>query len=263
MTSRIVFGLITLFWVIMNVLLWRSEIVGSAAGGSPVSLAVVLEKILTSPDPSTLEIRCQGQAAGFLHWYPDPGEELQTALSEDYVPQGMVSTERGLQVRLEGSVSPPALETHLRLDLELTLDAQRAWKTVSFRGGNRQAQVTVNIDQPEQRLDWRVQTGDYTLEHQVDLRETLDPQKLLGPVGKTLAPFLSTLPGDLTLADNLEWDARLDWMPFGSSRIRIYRVKIRWQDRYEATLLVNRAGELLRVDLPGGWRLYNEGLAAF
>ena len=141
MTGRVVFGLITVFWVIMNVLLWRIEFSGKGTGGSPVSSDVVLERLLTSPDPSTLEVSHQGRTMGFLHWYPDPGEEPQTVFSGDYVPQGMVQSARGLEVRLEGSVSPPSLGTGVRLDLAVNLSADRAWKSLNFHAGSRQVQI--------------------------------------------------------------------------------------------------------------------------
>jgi len=263
MMGRAVFVLITVFWVIMNVMLWRTEFSGAQTGGSPVSSAVVLEKLLTSPDPSTLEVRYQGRTMGYLHWYPDPGEEPQTVFAGDYVPQGMVQSARGLQVRLEGSVSPPSLGTGVRLDLELTLSTNRSWESLSIHAGTRQVQVSIRADGPAQQLEWRVTSQTLALENRVDLKDARDPRKLLGTFGKPLEPFLTAIPTDIELTEQLQWDARLDWMPFGNSKIRIYRLRTRWQDRYEATLLVNRAGEILRIDLPGGWRLFNEGLAGF
>jgi hypothetical protein len=263
MMGRAVFLLITVFWVVMNVLLWRIEFSGIGTGGSPVSSEVVLEKLLTSPDPSTLEVRHQGRTMGYLHWYPDPGEDPQTVFAGDYVPQGMVQSARGLQVRLEGSVSPPSLGTGVRLDLELTLSTNRSWEGMSLRAGTRQVQVNIQADGAAQELEWQVTTKTLALENRVSLKDARDPRKLLGIVGKPLEPFLTAFPTDLELSTPLRWDARLDWMPFGNSKIRIYRLRAHWQDRYEATLLVNRAGEILRIDLPGGWRLFNEGLAGF
>lgn len=259
--GRLIFVLIALFWVIMNALLWRLEFSGAGTGGTPVSAEVVLEKLLTSPDPSTLEVRYQGRTMGFLHWYPDPGEEPEEVFSGDYVPQGMVQSGRGLQLRLEGSVTPPALGSGVRIDVDLALSTNRAWQSLNFQAGNRQLQVSLRADAPGQTLEWRVTTGALKLENRVSLQEARDPRKLLGAVGEPLQPFLAAVPTDLQLSDPLQWDARLDWMPFGNSKIRVYRLRARWQDRYEATLLINRAGEILRIDLPGGWRLFNGSLA--
>lgn len=261
--SRLVFAGITVFWVIMNVLLWRAEFSASGAGGSPVSSEVVLEKLLTSPDPSTLELRYQGETVGYLHWYPDPGEELQEVFTGDYVPQGMVQSAHGLEVRLEGNVSPPGLGAGVRLDLELTLSTNRAWESLHFNASTRQVQVSVRAAQAQQQLEWQVQTQTFRLENRLDLKDARDARKLLGEVGRPLEPFLAAIPAELEFTAPLQWDARLDWMPFGNSKIRIYRLRARWQDRYEATLLINRAGEILQIDLPGGWRLFNEGLAAY
>ena len=65
MRSRFLFLFITLFWLTMNFLLWRSEFGGHQKVGSAVSLDVVVEKILTAPDASSLEVYHHGNKIGF------------------------------------------------------------------------------------------------------------------------------------------------------------------------------------------------------
>jgi hypothetical protein len=53
--ARVTFFLITVFWVGMNILLWRSEY-SSRGSGVPVPLDLVCRKILTAPDVSSLSV---------------------------------------------------------------------------------------------------------------------------------------------------------------------------------------------------------------
>ena len=64
MASRLTFIAITLFWVVMNILLWRSEF-GAGRAGSPVPVAAVWQKILTAPDNSSLTVIYKGRKIGF------------------------------------------------------------------------------------------------------------------------------------------------------------------------------------------------------
>ncbi len=52
MFNRLFFPLIVLFWVVMNVLLWRAEFGGGTEAASAVSTEVVWQKILPAPDCS-------------------------------------------------------------------------------------------------------------------------------------------------------------------------------------------------------------------
>jgi len=43
--------------------------------------------------------------------------------------------------------------------------------------------------------------------------------------------------------------------------VQVYRLHTRLLDRYEINIMVSRAGEILRVDLPGDYRVVNDRLA--
>src|SRR5262245_44408715 len=106
MFNRVYFPLIVLFWVVMNVLLWRAEFGGGTEAVSSVSSEVVWQKILTAPDDSTLEITWNGKRIGYCRWVANVGEELATGkiASEDYTPEGMIRRLGRYTVDLEGNV---------------------------------------------------------------------------------------------------------------------------------------------------------------
>ncbi|HYG35772.1 MAG TPA: hypothetical protein VEC99_13360, partial [Clostridia bacterium] len=80
----------TLFWVTMNVLLWRAEYGNHATTGSAIPAHVVWEKILTAPDSSSLTILHNGKKIGFCHWLTSIGEDLSKMKPDDAAPEGMV-----------------------------------------------------------------------------------------------------------------------------------------------------------------------------
>src|SRR5215212_3030323 len=86
-------SLLTLgFFVVMNVLLLRSEFGGKNEVRSAIPIDLVLRKILTAPDNSFLEIRHHGRKIGTCQLSPSVGQELSAdkLTSEDLPPEGMV-----------------------------------------------------------------------------------------------------------------------------------------------------------------------------
>ena len=64
------------------------------------------------------------------------------------------------------------------------------------------------------------------------------------------------------MALGVKWDAYEDSIRIGRTAVQVYRLHTRLMDRYEINVIVSRAGEILRVDLPGDYRLINDRLAA-
>src|SRR6478735_523080 len=121
MASRIIFLVITLFWLTMNVLLWRSEFSPQKTVGSAVPLETVFNKILTAPDASSLEIYHHGKKIGFCRWSASVGAEASKNFSEEFEPEGMVEQLTSYSLDLEGNVTLPDTTNRLRFDLNLKL----------------------------------------------------------------------------------------------------------------------------------------------
>ena len=130
MSNRFVFPIITMFWVCMNVLLWRSEFGGVTEFGSSIPVKVVWEKILTAPDDSTLEIMQRGRKAGYCRWRPNVGEELSTGKvgTGDYELEGMVKQLSGYRIDVEGSLILEKDSGRLRFNLSGVFATNRVWK---------------------------------------------------------------------------------------------------------------------------------------
>lgn len=106
MLKRAYFPLIIIFWVTMNILLWRSEMSGSKDTGSPVSLDAVWGKVLTAPDDSAMQLFFQGRKLGYCRWAPNVGAEEATGkiADEDYEPEGRVHKLKDNTVDCDGSL---------------------------------------------------------------------------------------------------------------------------------------------------------------
>lgn len=251
----------------MNVWLWRVQTASQSQLSSPVPPAVVWHKILTAPDLSTLEILDHRRRQGSLHW----ATRVETADTETPAQsaglEGLVKSIQGYSVDLDGQMIMEEWQTTSRFyfsaNLSTNLDVQnfrlrivlRPW-TIEIASDAAAKQVALTIKTGE--VSW---TRTYT---EADLR---DPGKILKEVAGPLPLWLPDFPwsGEAklngSLATNLQWSARHDTLNLPRSKLPVYRLTARLLDRFEAVFYVSRAGEILRVELPGGLLLVNSELS--
>src|SRR6185503_15874526 len=107
MRFRLSFLAVTLFFITMNVLLWRSEFAERNRFGATVPPKVVWDKVLTSPDNSFLEIRHHGVKVGRGNWVASIGEAFTTAESpgSSLPPEGMIKHVTGYRLDFDGSLT--------------------------------------------------------------------------------------------------------------------------------------------------------------
>src|SRR5580765_1815800 len=133
MLSRFAFILITLFWLAMNVLLWRVEYARRSSAGSSVPTTLVWQKMLTAPDSSSLTILHHGKKIGFCHWTTSVGEELSRLTEAEAPPEGMVRQMSGYRIQLEGNLALEDFAGRLRFDSHLKLDPRQLWQEFDLR----------------------------------------------------------------------------------------------------------------------------------
>ena len=108
----------------------------------------------------------------------------------------------------------------------------------------------------------RWEEGKASWERTFTFAELRDPRTLLsefeGPAVLALAGPLSAWPkpGDASFA--LVWQARTDWLEVSGARVRAYRLEASLWDRHRIVIVINRVGEVMRVELPGGLSLAND-----
>lgn len=266
MANRVLFVLITAFWLTMNVLLWRSEFRDSDQPGNLVPVAMVWEKVLTAPDDSYLEIRQHGKQIGTCRWAANVGEELATGkvLRED-APSGQVKKLGSYTIDIDrGTVFLGSLTNRIKFDVSLRFSTNHTWQEFRVQGSRRKSNLQLRADATEETFALQINDEDDRWERTFTFAELRQPDKLLAELGGPMVVgLLGSIGGVKSLGDlknlslGLHWEARQDSLKFGHSRIRVYRLSARLLDRFPLVVLVSRTGEIIRVELPNDLTLVN------
>lgn len=274
MRSRFFFALITLFWVAMNFLLWRSEFSGRKQIGSAIPVQGIVDKILTAPDVSSLEVYHHGKKIGFCRLSAHVAAPPPKNFLEDFQPEGMVEKPTGYSLDLEGNVTLEGTTNRLRFDLNLKISTNKTWQEFSLRANRRPDSWELHSSAAEQNVRFVVDDGIERWEQTFTFAQLRNPQVLLrefgGPLALTLFGSLGNLsPGNLGNTNSanplfsLKWEANNDSMRFGHSKVRVYRLRTKLFGRYDIFLFVSRVGEILWVELPDKLVLSNDAFTHF
>ena len=266
MANRAMLVLLSTFWVIMNVLLWRAEYSGRPGLGSSVPVHVVWEKILTAPDSSSLTVFRRGKKIGFCHWTTSVSEDLSRMSSSDAPPEGMVRKIVNYRLEFDGNVMLAEPSDRLRFDTHLDLGSGQQWQDFDLRLNLRPAvwQVRSHAATQSVLLAWDEDKDHF--ERSFSFSELQHPEAIVRELGGPLAAaWLSGLgvaspSQNQALSLGLKWEARNESVRLGHSSVRVYRLETRLLDRFSLVVFVSRVGEILRVELPDGIVLANDQL---
>ena len=273
MFSRIALLLITLFWLTMNYLLWRSEFGGRDETGSAVPVEMVWRKILTAPDNSSLEIIHQGTKLGYCRWAANLGPELsqKKIAGGEIFPEGIPGGRYGYRIDFDGNVSPKDFRDHIHFNFSIKLATNQVWREFSLRVNSREDSLTVQASAAGQKLLFWTGNEDARSAQTISFSDLRNPQALIQKFDLPVSlEFLGLQglsvpdagkPGSFSLG--AAWVARTDWITIGHASARAYRLQMKLLDRYQVVIMVSTVGEILRVELPGDWTLVNEQLIDF
>ena len=270
MRDKVPLLLVSAFFVTMNVLLWRSEFGARGGLGTALPAETVWEKVLTSPDHSSLEIRHKGVKIGRANWSARINESPAAQLlnTDDVPPEGMIHAVTGSGLDCDATLTLEDL-TRLKLDFRLNLATNQAWQELNVKVTLRPALASweFHASATNELLRFVADEGEGRQERSFRFSELQDPTKLAQAIGGPLLPATLAALGlplqqakPSSVALGLHWEARQDWMSVGRNPIRVYRLEARLFDRFKAVFLVSPVGELLRVELPNDVLLINEAL---
>ena len=274
MLPRLFFLLIALFWLTMNFLLWRSEFGGHKQVGSNVSIETVWNKVLTAPDASSLEIFYRGKKIGFCRWATSVGAQASKTFSNEFQPEGMVEQPTSYNLDLEGNATLSGTTNRLRFDINLKLSIDRSWEEFTIRANMRPDSWELHATAADQKARFLIDGPVERWEQTFTFADLRNPQVLLREFGGPLALGILGGMGNLGLGDPaktnstastlpIKWDANNDTMRFGHSKVRVYRLRAKLFERYEAFIFVSRVGEILWVELPDQIILSNDAFTHF
>jgi len=259
------FFLITAFWVVMNVLLWRSEFGGARHIGNSVPSEVVWQKILTAPDDSALEVLMHGKKVGFCRWVANVGEEVSAGKVATDELEGMVKRLTGYTLSLEGNFLLPEDGGRFRFEFMGKFGTNQTWQDLSLKTILRPTILELHARARDQTVELKESDGNSQWQHTLKISDLQNPQKVLGDLG---IPGVAGLLGPLGLSVaksnyslGLNWTAEHDFLKVGHSQVRVYRLHATLLDRYQVVAWISLVGEVLRVELPNEIVLVNEALA--
>lgn len=273
MIRRLYFWAVILFWVTMNILLWRAEMSGQRGkSGSPVPPDLVWTRILTAPDDSSLEVYHRGRRLGHCRWWANITEpKNQNEQNPDIESiEGRVERITGYTLDLEGNILINTNQPRLRFTWHSEFGSNKAWRNMSLRLYARPLTIDVKADAAAQIITVARRDDESAWERTFTFSDLSKPDKLLGglglPFGGLLLSGLPAMPsGDLKsiakLDLGLNWEAQNDWLEAGNARVRVYRLQARLFDKYHAVVHVSRVGEILRLELPGDVVLVNDAFS--
>lgn len=271
MRSRLFFLAIASFWLVMNYLLWRSQWGSHSGIGNDVPPNVVWEKVLSAPDSSSLEIYDHERKIGFCHWIATVGNSplnSSTALDDEYAPEGMTGPVTGYSLTLEGNTLVGGTN-RVRFEAGLNLSTNREWKDfrvhITWRASAWDVRAVaaaqaVTVKDAERAGSWEKTFTFAELQNPEAILNDLSGGEAVGlPMG---AALLARKDSASQLAAALNWQAHEDWMQFGHSKVRVYRLETTFLGQH-LYFFISRVGEILWVEFPNKITLRNEAFEHF
>ena len=271
MRSRIFFLGIVSFWLVMNFLLWRSQWGAHSRIGNAVPVEVVWDKILTAPDNSSLEIYDHERKIGNCHWLANVGNSPLSEnknISDDYSPETTVKPVTQYTLNFDGNSLLPG-SNRVRFDLSLTLSTNHAWQDFRLSVRMRPASWDVRATAATEKVVIKVDGNWGSWQKTLKLSDLRNPDALLGdlggasPLGLLGGAALPFQMDDLSqVASGIHWQAHEDWIQFGHSEARAYRLETEILGR-RCYVFVSRVGEILWVEFPNKITLRNDAFSHF
>jgi hypothetical protein len=269
MGSRLTLAALGLFWGGMTFLLWWAEYGPARFRGTPVPAALVAQRVLTSPDSSSLAIIHRGQRIGFIHVIATVAGQSEN-LRPPRPPDGMVRKVAWYQIDFTGSLHPPDTDLRLRFSGRLTLTPEQEWKAFHLEAVSRPTTLELAADEDEGWFRIVLDSPDLKFQRNLTMADLQSPEALLREL---LGPASFILPGRLSatstefaslpaLGLGLNWTATTDHFQFQHTSVPVFRLEARLFESYSAVLIISRAGEILKVQLPGDTVLVNDALSA-
>ena len=244
----------------MNLLLWRSEYGERSGVSSAVPPTLVWRKILNAPDDSALNVLYRGQRIGYCHMQTGVSGEFSSL--EEAPRQGVKAVNR---VRIDGSFSIPEKRGRFRFEADLSLSEDRKWERFKLRVVRRPVEMEIQSEAATELVRVTVTDNESQFERTFTASEFKNPMSLLeGLVDPVAGGLMGGIPAEMmttrAAADEplLVWEAREDTLTIAHQSVRVYRLETRVLERYPVAVFVSRAGEILKVELPGGILLVHD-----
>jgi hypothetical protein len=253
MPARLTFLAIVVFWLTMNVLLWRAEF-GAHGDDTPVPLQLVWQKILTAPDASSLSVYENSKRTGFCEFSTAVGQQLATYDADRPPPEG-VAAHAGYQIRLDGNVALGEFTNRLKFDGRATFLSARKWTELNLKISTRLSVIEIHSLATNQTVHVKFSDGGTTLlERDLTFADLENPDMLIRALAGNFADGwfgAVDAPGFVPpAAQKMTVEACRTRVKIGTEFVPIYRLETSLLG-HPVVVEVSTLGEVLCVELPG------------
>ncbi|MEI8291800.1 MAG: hypothetical protein WCH99_20215 [Verrucomicrobiota bacterium] len=254
MIARLTFLGLTLFWLVMNALLWRAEY-GTHAGDTPVPVALVWKKILQSPDASALTVYQNGKRTGYCEFSTGVGRQL-AALDDSKLPPENLAARAGYQIHLAGNFALGDFTNRIKFDGSIHFSSSNEWRELNLKISSRLVNAEVHSLATNRTARIKIGDEDVTLfDRDVTFAELEKPDALIGAIAGNFAGVLlgAVIPGGAAnaAAPKFQWQARLIRVRLGGAHVPVYQLETQMLGQ-PVVVEASKTGEILRAQLPGG-----------
>jgi hypothetical protein len=250
--ARFTFAGVAIFWVTMNILLWRQEY-GLRGGDTPIPMQLVWKKILTAPDSSSLSVYQNGDRMGYCEFSTSVGQQMAT-LDEDRPPPEGFATRSGYQIHLAGNVAMGDFTNRLKFDGRIQFTPARRWQELTMKIATHFAAIEIHSLATNQYAHVKITSDGSVLERDVTFDDLSNPAAIVrtfaGNFGDTFLGIvdLPQFTSD-TAQQKVEWDARRTRVKIGAEAVPVYCLESSALG-YTMRVDVSTLGEILRIQLP-------------
>ena len=276
MINRVIFITILLLWLAANYMLYQYENANRRKYTSSVPIETVWKKVLTSPDPSSLEIYSQDKRIGTCRWSAGAGEEQMRKFlqSDEGAIQTPLPKPSYYTIDLDGNVRLSDLKTVARFYFHASLPDEKNWSNILLRVSLDKATIYMNAIAKDETVNLKLEAGKTYFDRTFKFSELLNPSFILQSLGVPLGGlFLPEMPLIINtnssstnlnnLGIQLDWKAYHDNMTVGKVNLKVYRVEAVVWGKFKAVATISRAGEILKIELPENITLINTALANY
>ncbi|HON09188.1 MAG TPA: hypothetical protein PLW02_13910 [Verrucomicrobiota bacterium] len=268
MINRIVLIVVCIFWLVMNLVLYRYEVGDKNKYHSSVPIETVWKKVLMSPDQSSLEIFQSGRRIGNCRWIAGAGEEQMRKFlqSEEGEPtKNVIEKPNFYTIDFDGSLAIKEVKGNIRFYFFAVLPDEKSWSNVNVRVSFEKMNIIVNASSSNETVSIRIETPDNLISRRFTFAELSNPANILqsvgGPIGLLFLPELTSITktnASATSKINLDYKSYYHNMTVGTTTLWVYRVEVSLFKRFTAAINISKAGEVLKVELPNNIELINE-----
>ena len=268
MWQKIFFLASLVFFMVMNVLLWRSYY-GQKDLALPIPVEVVTRRMFSATDDSNLDILHHGAKVGYCRWSPQTISQVAAPASPgSALPEGMIGTITAYSISFDGTIAFGDIE-RVRFNFSMELDTNFVWRSVQARLATPDSRVEATSTAGDDSVHLTLTQGNQVRQQVFTLAELQNPRTLLrGLGGGVLAQALGVAgfafpraqTGGFSLG--LDWEAHTDRQRMGNTSFPVYRLQTAVLGDYAFRAVVLPSGELLRVELPDEIVLVNDKLTS-